>query len=138
MPIRITVTARLAAPKYRSHRKAGRKAMPKKPPAIPTAATGALIRASHLSPPYMIVGTVSEMTPAINLACRDSCISQPLMFGAPHPGSLHAKLYQADKEHESPKLSTLRTVWSRTHAARKLLWCGDLRSSAGSKSFLLV
>jgi hypothetical protein len=56
MPVRTTATARLAAPKYRSHRKAGRKATPKKPPEIPTAATGALIRASHFS----LVGNVAE------------------------------------------------------------------------------
>src|SRR5262245_66417441 len=37
IPVRTTATTRLAAPKYRSHRKAGRKARPKKPPAIPTA-----------------------------------------------------------------------------------------------------
>jgi hypothetical protein len=28
------------------------------------------------------VGTVSRVTPATNLASRDSCISKPLMFGA--------------------------------------------------------
>jgi hypothetical protein len=55
MPVRTTAMARLAAPKYRSHRQAGRKAMPKKPPEIPTTATGALIQASHLS----LVGNVA-------------------------------------------------------------------------------
>src|SRR5271157_1497145 len=37
---------------------------------------------SNVMPPYMMVGTVSRVRPATNLASRDSCMSKPLPFGA--------------------------------------------------------
>jgi len=40
---------KLKPPKYSSHRNSGKKATPKKPPEKVSAATGALIRANHIT-----------------------------------------------------------------------------------------
>src|SRR4029450_3809005 len=119
---RTTHTPACACPARNSaHWVSSSTSLPGASPAVP------LVRMpSNVSPPYMIVGTVSTMTPATNLASRDSCISQPLLFGAAPDEAYPRNSTRQTKSTKAPQPSTLSTVWSRAHAARRLLAGGGV------------
>ncbi len=97
MPVKMTAIASASAPTYRSRRKAGINATPKKPPAIVAAATGALIRASHFDAGVNVAESSSTWitndrithTPACACPARNSahCLSSNSSPGGARPAA---------------------------------------------------